>query len=296
MTSKHTLLLIIALAITAGCSGLRLELKNASVQKPSNVALYFTVDTAGGDPVPGLLAGQFNIYEDGKLISTYESRQTILNPRVASARHTLLLLDMSGSVVDSGQVPVIQAAVETFVWSLGEQERVAIYAFDGREEITRVSDFETDKEKLKQGVAGLSTWKTKDPSTNLHGAVVQAAAILEEERDQAEVPLSFGTLVVFTDGTDRAHRSTLKEAVTAVEETDVGMFVIGLGGEVDQAQMERLGRDGFVHVDNQDAIVEAFHTVAQRILGQAARFYLLSYCSPSRAGQHRLTVEAVSGE
>jgi hypothetical protein len=65
---------------------------------------------------------------------------------------------------------------------------------------------------------------------------------------------------------------------------------------VDQEEMKRLGRNGYVHVGEKEAIVAAFEGVAERIKGMAARYYLLSYCSPSRAGMHELTVEAVVGE
>src|SRR6185436_14255536 len=106
-------LICLSLAL-AGCAGLRPRLQDASVQKPSNVAVYFTVDTWKGEPVPGLTADQFHIYEDDKLVSPFESKQTILNPEVAAMHYTLLLVDMSGSVAKSGQLPALQEAVNAF--------------------------------------------------------------------------------------------------------------------------------------------------------------------------------------
>jgi uncharacterized protein YegL len=288
-------LLVVAVALT-GCSGLKLKLVDASVQKPSNVCVYFTVDTAEGEPVPGMTADQFNIYEDGKLISTYESKQTILNPEVATIRYTLLLLDMSGSVVESGQVPLVEEAAGAFLSNVGEQEQVAIYAFDGRAEIQPIAEFGSRAQKLENRTARMSSWKTEDPSTNLNGAIIEATKVIQEEMDTAEVPLRFGNLVVFTDGTDRAHRATSSEALRAVKDAHLNIYVIGLGGEVDQDEMKKLGRDGFVHATDKEAVVQAFEKVAARIEGLASRFYLLSYCSPARAGNHKLQVEAVVGE
>ncbi len=91
--------------------------------------------------------------------------------------------------------------------------------------------------------------------------------------------------VVFTDGTDRAAR-----------DAEIGLYAIGLGGEVDPEEIRRLGRDGSVHVSQNDAVVAAFEQIAEKIQGLASRFYLLSYCSPARAGAHELEVEAVRGE
>ncbi len=96
------LLAVITVAglVQLGCSGLQIRLMNASVEEPSNVAMYFVVRDEEGEPLSGLSAEDFNIYEDGSLISEHESQQTILNPEVSTVRYTLLLLDMSGSVTD----------------------------------------------------------------------------------------------------------------------------------------------------------------------------------------------------
>ena len=51
-----------------GCAGLNPRLVDASVQKPSNVAVYFTVDTRSGEPVPGLTAEQFHIYYKSRFL------------------------------------------------------------------------------------------------------------------------------------------------------------------------------------------------------------------------------------
>ena len=77
----------------SGC--LKLTLYNASVMKPSQVAVYFSVTDSGGNPVPNLTADKFRIFEDKGLVSVYESKQTILNPEVTapspSTRASLLL-------------------------------------------------------------------------------------------------------------------------------------------------------------------------------------------------------------
>jgi hypothetical protein len=258
--------------------------------------MYFTVSTADGEPLPGLTAERFNIYEDGRLISTYESQQTILNPEVAAERYTLLLLDMSGSVVESGQVPLIQQAASAFVANVGDQEKVAVYAFDGRAEIQEISGFDDSIGRSAGGLNRLGGWRTEDPSTNLYGAVVEASRVLTEAQEASEAPLRFGTLVVFTDGTDRAHRATRGQALRAVSSADIGMFTIGLGGEVDRDELQELGVDGYVHAEAGDTVVQAFEQIAGHIQLMASAYYLLSYCSPSRAGTHRLEIEAVHGD
>ena len=295
----RTILLLSSIMAAAlsqvGCGGLQLDLLNASVEHPSNVAMYFVVRDAEGEPMSDLTAEDFSIYEDGQLISEHESQQTILNPEVSTVRYTLLLLDMSGSVTESGQVPLIQEASQAFIGNVGEQEQLAIYAFDGRAEIQPISEFSDRAHQPAARVARLGAWEAEDPSTNLYGAVVQATRVLAEARAGSEVPLHYGTLVIFTDGTDRAHRASLGQAMRSIG-GDMSVFTIGLGGEVDPEVLEDLGRDGYFHAEGGDAVVQTFQEVAEEIQRLASAFYLLSYCSPSRAGVHRLEIELVQGE
>ena len=290
---KYAALMIAAGMIfsATGCYQIKMNMVDASVQKPSNVALYFSMDDKHSEPVTNVPAEQFKIYEDGKLISTYESKQTMLNQEVAIERYTLLLLDMSGSVVDSGQVPLVQEAVGAFLENIGDNEKIAIYAFDGRKDLIPIAKFGAREAALERKNELLSKYEPKDSSTNLNGAIVSAVDELEKAKEKSRVPLRFGTLVIFTDGTDRAHRVSVDDANDAISDHDLTSFVIGLGGEVDNAQMESFGKDGFVHADDKEGIVESFKKVADKINAQAMRYYLLSYCSPSRAGDHELTVE-----
>jgi hypothetical protein len=292
----RSFLAIVLCLLVSGCYRLRLDLVDASVQQPSNVAIYFSMDDRDGEPVSGVGAKEFQIYEDGKLISIYESKQTILNPEVATVRYTLLLLDMSGSVVDSGQIPLIQDAVGQFIAGLGEDEHVAIYAFDGREEIIPIAKFGTSDSAASRKADRLGSWEAKDPSTNLNGAIIKAVEVLDAAKAASDVPLRFGTLVIFTDGTDRAHRASSKEALRAMNASDIDSYIIGLGGEVDQEEMHRLSTSGVLHFTEKEKVVDAFKEMGEKLKARGTRYYLLSYCSPSRAGRHRITIETKVGE
>ncbi|MCA9664128.1 MAG: VWA domain-containing protein [Myxococcales bacterium] len=286
----------LALTITFGltllsCASLKLQLHNASVQKPSNVALYFSVEKSNGAPVAKLDAKAFRIFEDGRLISPFESKQTILNPEVAVVHYTLLLLDLSGSVTESGSLHTLVQAAASFADKVAKRQKIAIYGFEGGADLVPVTPFTTSSSAVSAGLARISTRKSRDPSTNLHGAVVRAVKVLESAMKRSTQPLRFGTLVIFTDGTDRAHRVTAEKMHEALDNSHVNVFVIGLGAEIDQGELRRLGRNGFVQATEGKNVRAAFDEVAARIEAAARKFYLLSYCSPSRAGTHELRVE-----
>jgi hypothetical protein len=290
-------LLLSALAPLAwgGCaSGLNVSMVKAAQRRPSNLAVFFTVKTRRGEPVAQLESKQFRIYEDGALVSLYESRQTILNPEVAAEHYTLLLVDMSGSVSESPQVPMLVEAATRFTESVGQYQRVAVYAFDGGAEIHPIVPFTTSPGASARGVSALARFRPRDPSTNLNGAIVRGLGVLDHAVAQARTPLRFGTLVVFTDGTDRAGRVEFSEVQKLLDEREPEVLAIGVGTEIDERTLSRIGRDGHWLVKDSAAVQQAFQTAADRIVGYTRSHYLLSYCSPARAGKHQVTIEAVA--
>lgn len=291
---QRSLSILLAALALVGCGGLRVNLVDSAYQRPSNVAVYFTVDGPDGEPIPGLQADDFRIYEDGQLVSEAESQQTIVNPEVAAEHYTLVLVDMSGSVSESDQVPLIEAATQELTAQLGQHQKVAIYAFDGSEEIHRITPFTQSAGAVNAGAGRLSSFRPRDPSTNLHGAVVAAIQELDRELERARAPLRFGTIVVFTDGSDRAARVTQQEMGRAIVESPYDIFAIGVGDEISESVLGYIGREGYVMVDETAALSAAFQRIGERILAMTQRYYLLSYCSPARAGTHTVTVEAVT--
>ena len=279
------------LIASAGCAGLKLQLVDHSVHKPSNVAVYFSVETRNGQPVANLTPQDFKIYEDKQPVSVLESKQTILNPEVAAVHYTMLLIDLSGSVVDSGEMPALIEAASTFGDRVGPYQKVAVYTFDGSPHLTQVVGFGGN---VRGGVGALATRRPRDPSTNLNGAVIEGVKVLQQQMEHAPVPLRFGTLVVFTDGTDRAHRASIDDVTRALDAAGnmFETYVIGAGQEVDSKQLSRIGRSGTFASQNKADVKRGFDEISARIESASKKFYLLSYCSPSRAGEHEVEVEA----
>jgi hypothetical protein len=272
---------VLSSLLLAGC-GLKVNLVDGSVRKPSNVAVYFNVVDDKNVGVANITADQFHIYEDGKLVSPFESKQTILNPEVAAVQYTLLLMDMSGSVTQSGQSPALADAANAF------SERVS------KTDIHPIVGFSTGGGSVQGGINALRGYKPRDPSTNLNGAVVEGLALLSKQMEKAQQPLRFGTLVVFTDGTDHAHRVPREQLMKALDETNqqISVFVVGVGAEIDEGELKSIGRQGAVLSRNPAEVKAAFDKIAEQVEAYTKSFYLLSYCSPARAGEHEVRIEA----
>ncbi len=284
-----------ALSFGAGCGGggLTLTAIKSAQSKPSNVAVYFKVTTSGGEPIGGLAASNFKIYEDGSLVSELESKQTILNPEVAASHYTLLLVDMSGSVSgDQDSVNALVDAANAFTDRVEKQQKVAVYAFDGSPQLHPISPFTTTG-GAKVGIAELKNFKPQDPSTNLNGAVVAGLDELNHGLSQAEHPMRFGTLVVFTDGTDRANRVPRDDMLKAVHDSEHQIFAIGLGTEIKEGEIKDIGKSGTAMATDKTKVVQAFDAIGAKIEAATKSYYLLSYCSPSRAGKHEVRIKAI---
>jgi hypothetical protein len=288
---------LVAAAALFGCGGsLQVTPLKTDQATPNNVWVFFTVEK-GKEPVAGLAATDFEIYEDDQLVSKYESKQTIQNPEVAAVMYTLLLLDMSGSVTESGHAGELVDAADQFAQRVGKTQKVGVYAFDGAEKIHAVVPFTETQGSVEGGLEGLRKYKAKDPSTNLNGAVVQGLQTLRTALDQDRKPLKFGTLVVFSDGTDRAARVThdaVEEEIKKKDYATFELFGIGVGAEISKGQLSDIGRDGTELATDRVKVKDAFEKVAARIEAHTKRFYLLSYCTPARNGDHKVRIVAAS--
>lgn len=295
MSRKKLWITLMCASLLAACGGgLKLSILKAAYRRPSNVAVFFTVDTSSGEPVTTLLSNDFRIYEDGVLVSVHESRQTIISPKIAAEHYALLLIDMSASVAESDQISQVVEAASEFVAKVEEYQKVAVFAFDGSRRIHQIMPFTPSDKAASHHLSLLSEFRTRDPSTNLHGAIIQAVAKLDSALKKSSAPLRFGTIVVFTDGTDRAFRVTYEDMLKTLEKTEHSLFAIGVGNEIDDATLQQIGRDSFIRVEDRSALSMAFEQIGSRIVDLTRRYYLLSYCSPSRAGKHDVTIEAVA--
>ena len=268
---------------------------NSDQKKPNNVWVFFTVEQ-GDDPVAGLEAEDFEIYEDGGRVSPFESKQVIQNPEVASVMYTMLLLDVSGSMTESGRIDQLVDAAKDFTETVGKSQKVAVYAFDGSEKIHSVVPFTSSQGSVEGGLDGLRSWKPRDNSTNLHGAVVEGLGTLHKSLEKEKKPLKFGTLVVFSDGADRAarvSREEMKEELKKDIYKNYELYAIGIGEkeELKGAKLRDIGRDGtFVGTDREETS-KIFKEVAEKIAAHGKRFYLLSYCTPARKGEHEVKIK-----
>jgi hypothetical protein len=205
---------------------------------------------------------------------------------------------MSGSILESGSLPDLQAAAIGFVESVVAEQTIAIYTFDGRAHMQLLVDFTNDIAVLRTAIESLSEYEVVDRSTNLNGAVVEGLDIVDAELGTLDdVDIKGGSLVLFTDGTDQAARVSDEAAIVAASSSPDRIYTIGLGGEIDADTLTVIGKDGRFISDDVQTLHEVFGQAAAAIRGAAQSYYILAYCSPKRSGTHRLelSLEGLTG-
>ena len=264
---------------------------------------YFLIE-----PLGGLKTSNFDVQESPKgedlfvKITEWESDLQIISAPKNANIFSVLLLDVSGSItrsVDGKSKPVLEdlkKAAITFIDSMKieENRQLAIYAFDGREDLITISDFSGNPNSLKSKIKAMDNSITKDLSTNLYGAIVKSIETLNTKLDENKNPENIlsGTLTIFTDGTDRARRlgpngfDIVLENMNKIkkEKKNIYIYTIGLGREYSEKVLKDFGIDGYRSASSTSAMSAIFKELGQNIESLTKCYYKLEYKTPSRKG------------
>ena len=294
-----------------GPNELILSIQDEFTSLPGKVSVFFRVSDDLGNPVAGLTAGQFTIYEQGRnddcfrTISPSESQARISPNSQVFTNHTLLVLDLSNSVLSSS-LSELKSASGSFINNVmpdpdNESFKMAIYWFDGQDILHELQPLTSSREHLLSAVEGIQPDISNDPSTDLYGAVIKSTDIASELISESRQNNTIGaaSVVLFTDGTDQASRYRESDALDRVEEADsnISFFTIGLGAEIDSEILESFGKTFSVFAGNKEELETTFNQLSQKVSERANSFYLFEYCSPKRdgSGVNNLAIQVVQG-
>ena len=279
-----------------GENELLLSIQDEFTTLPGKVSVLFRVSDLMGNPISGLSAEQFSIYEQGRnddcfnSISASESFARISPNSQVFNNNTLLVLDLSNSVLE-GSLDELKAATTSFISNVmptpaSESFKMAIYWFDGEDELHLLNPLTSSASELTASVDGITTDISNDPSTDLYGAVIKSTDIAENLLNENSEVINAASVVLFTDGTDQASRYRESDALQAVDEADrnISFFTIGLGAEIDTEVLEQIGKTASVFASNSEELENTFNDISERVEKQAGSYYLFEYCTPKRDG------------
>ncbi|HRI59411.1 MAG TPA: VWA domain-containing protein, partial [Saprospiraceae bacterium] len=203
--SRVFLLLFVVLAIFAcnkndnsNCqeftdTGLVITSQTEATALPGMVSVFFKVDDKDGKPVALLTSSNFVIYEKGrndecpKLVSAAESNSRISPKSQRFNFSTMLVLDFSGSVINSS-LTELKAAAKSLVENVMPETsdnayKMGIWWFDGEDKLHQLIGFTSNRDALNNALEGLTGAISTDPSTDLYGAVIKSSDLITQALD-----------------------------------------------------------------------------------------------------------------
>ena len=285
----------------------QLDIYDEFVTLPGQVSIFLKADTKSGNPIAGLTSDDFKIYEKGRNdecfneISVFESNARVsLNSQVFGTS-TMLVLDLSGSVINGSLLELKQAATSFIKQIMPETDnpayKMGIWWFDGQNELHRLSDFIYQRQSLIDIIADLNQSMTSDPSTDLYGAVIKSTEIANDVINNliSDQIIATTSVVIFTDGRDQAARYAKGDAITAVNGADknIAFYSIGLGDEIDRDALRAIGKTASIIAENKAELEAKFIEASKLVFEEANSYYLFEYCSPKRdgSGMSELVIE-----
>lgn len=298
------LVCLFAGALLWGCQllgGMEVESVASSVQKPSNVAVYVKVEGSDG-PVTDLHDSDFTVLENGLELDRNQVGLTLLPKEQSTAHHVLVLVDLSGPAEEQGALPLLAKQLAPFIERLRVDHNVSLYGFDGSDKLTALGSFprlmgKTDVPTLTQtDLIAVAQYQQQDPSSNLHGAVVSGLHHLELELLKQDKPVSVGTMVIIARGPDLAARTSESQMLDALRNTRRHVYAVTVGSEDDTSLAEKIGPAGYHQASLFENLELSLAEVARLVEDDYKRYYLVAYCSPSRAGKRTLLVRVTQRE
>ncbi len=292
-----------------GENELLLSIQDEFTTLPGKVSILFKVSDLLGNPISGLTANQFTIYEQGRndacfnLISPSESQARISPNSQVFNNNTVLVLDLSNSVLESS-LDELKAASTSFINNVmptpaDPSFKMAIYWFDGEDKLHLLNALTNSATELTAAIDGITADISNDPSTDLYGAVIKSTKIAEDLLKSNSEVIGAASVVLFTDGTDQASRYREADALNAVKDANrnISFFTIGLGAEIDTDVLEAIGKTASVFAANKEELENTFNQISQRVAEQANSFYLFEYCTPKRdgSGENNLVIRLTNG-
>lgn len=257
--------------------------------KPSNVATLVSV-TKGGKPVSALPPSAFAVEENDTPLSAETSRLSLLDVARYVAFHTVLLVDISQASQPQARVELAKAAA-SFVRRARLGQAVTVLAFDGSDQPKEVAEYPAEAHATgPDQVEALLTSAPADPSRNLRGAVLSAIDVMDKKLAQTVGSVKLGTLAVFARGPDIAARVAQKQLDNVLAHSAYRFVAIDVNGDPHDDTNDRVAEAGVVHAQAVDTLPIAFEEAASIVDGLREQYYLVSYCSPSRAGMRKLRV------
>lgn len=316
---KKLSLLVCVLGLLCSCSSnddndtqpaYSIEIKNIeTLVGESKIKVSFKLTDENNVGVSNQTDSDFNLYETAlsageteQLIDPSEAPRLIV-PNPQNYRYaTMIVMDLSGSVID--EIENIKSAATLYVSNLFSEINsgaleVAIYYFDGREQLQELIGFSTSSQNIIAAIGGMNQGLQEDISTNLYGAVVQSCNRMQakkiEIQNDPNTNIWSSSMVIFSDGQNQDFFNDRNDMNTSINATldNTGFYVIGAGNNVDARVIADIGRNGQFLIDDYSQLTTGLNSVLDVIRREANSNYELEICTAKSGTEVTFRLESI---
>jgi Ca-activated chloride channel family protein len=175
------------------------------------VLLPASVEDKRGRIVTGLTAGDFRL-TDEKVPQQIKYFSVESDEPVSIA----FVLDVSGSMRQSGKIDAAKEAIRFFVDQLRPQDRFALICF-ADDQVSWVTEFTSDRQRFLERLMVQEGYG----QTALNDAVGAIPKLVDERATGRKA------IVLITDGVDNASKLTIEQAVVTARKVELPIFTVG---------------------------------------------------------------------
>jgi Ca-activated chloride channel family protein len=242
------------------------------------VTVYVSVTNAAGEPV-NVDASQIQISENGQPMQPDD----IGGSGEIGPLTTLLVIDVSGSMLQAGKLEAAKAAAKAYVDQMRPGDQAGVLAFNTK--VSYVQPVTADHAALVASIDNLNAQN----DTAMYDALNEGTNVLKDVPGRKAI-------IVLTDGLDNVSKATADQVVEAIGPSGLSISTIGLGDPgkmgvnsgLDEAGLRTLAEraGGAYGYANDPASLQALYGRYARALQSEYRF---TYTSPAalRDGTNR---------
>ena len=242
------------------------------------VTIYVSVTNAAGEPV-AVDPSQIEISENGKPMSTKDAG----GPGQIGPLTTLLVMDVSGSMMQGGKLIGAKKAAMAYVEQMRPGDQAGLVTFNS--EVRYVQPLSSDHKKLTAAIEKLNAYD----DTAMFDALAKGTQILKDVSGRKAI-------IVLTDGLDNISKNTPAQVIEGIGPIGLSISTIGLGDPkktgvnsgLDEAGLRTFSEQagGIYSYANDPATLQSLYQLYARALQSE---YRLVYTSPAtlRDGANR---------
>lgn len=293
MNKTLTLLLALFCLPLGGCSGLHLfgakvVTSEVVAEKPSDISAYVSVEKKKV-PVGNLTADNFRIFENKVPLNEEAIGFELLPRESVAAGHTVLLLDLSGAP-DDAQLRRISRGAAHFAEKVTTTQPVTVVAFDGSARAREVARFSKVAVETKRPLPDLGPFLSGDSSRDLNSAFIAAVQGVTDRLKESQKAATYGTVVTMTRGPDLAARKSDNKVRGAVTVSGFDFYSV-TPEKMKLKILPAIGKTRKFQFATIDTLPMKLLDVGVHVRDTWFSHYLLTYCTPSRAGKRKLKIQ-----